>query len=45
MARLDQVLVERGLCESREKARRAVLAGQVRVNQQRAAKPSDHIRP
>jgi 23S rRNA (cytidine1920-2'-O)/16S rRNA (cytidine1409-2'-O)-methyltransferase len=45
MARLDQVLVERGLCESREKARRAVLAGQVRVNQQRAAKPSDNIRP
>jgi 23S rRNA (cytidine1920-2'-O)/16S rRNA (cytidine1409-2'-O)-methyltransferase len=45
MARLDQVLVERGLCESREKARRAILAGQVRVNQRRAAKPSDNIRP
>ena len=30
--RLDQVLVERGLCESREKAKRAVMAGAVRVN-------------
>jgi 23S rRNA (cytidine1920-2'-O)/16S rRNA (cytidine1409-2'-O)-methyltransferase len=42
-ARLDQVLVERGLCESREKARRAVMAGQVRVNGQVASKPSDSI--
>src|SRR5215467_11491455 len=45
MTRLDQVLVERGLCESREKAKRAVLAGQVRVNQQLAHKPSDSIKP
>jgi 23S rRNA (cytidine1920-2'-O)/16S rRNA (cytidine1409-2'-O)-methyltransferase len=29
--RLDQALVERGLCPSREKAKRAILAGQVRV--------------
>lgn len=43
MLRLDQALVERGLCESREKAKRAVLAGQVRVNQQLARKPSDAI--
>ena len=28
--RLDQVLVERGLCESREKAKRAIMAGQVK---------------
>jgi 23S rRNA (cytidine1920-2'-O)/16S rRNA (cytidine1409-2'-O)-methyltransferase len=38
-------LVERGLCESREKARRAVLAGQVRVNAQSARKPSDPVKP
>ena len=44
MSRLDQILVELGLCESREKAKRAVLAGQVRVNEQLAHKPSDPIR-
>jgi len=43
--RLDQALVERGLCLSREKAQRAVWAGQVRVNQQRAQKPSDLVKP
>jgi len=43
-SRLDQVLVERGLCESREKARRAVLAGVVTLNDQRAHKPSDLVR-
>lgn len=32
--------MERGLCESREKARRSVLAGKVRVNQQLVDKPS-----
>jgi 23S rRNA (cytidine1920-2'-O)/16S rRNA (cytidine1409-2'-O)-methyltransferase len=42
--RLDQVLVERGLCESREKARRAIMAGQVRVNGQVARKPSDAVK-
>jgi 23S rRNA (cytidine1920-2'-O)/16S rRNA (cytidine1409-2'-O)-methyltransferase len=45
MTRLDQALVEQGLCESREKAKRAVLAGQVRVNAQPARKPSDAIKP
>ncbi len=45
MTRLDQALVERGLCESREKAKRAILAGQVRVNQQLAHKASDSIKP
>lgn len=39
------MLVERGLCESREKAKRAIMAGQVRVNQQTARKPSDSVRP
>jgi 23S rRNA (cytidine1920-2'-O)/16S rRNA (cytidine1409-2'-O)-methyltransferase len=45
MIRLDQALVERGLCESREKARRAVLAGQVRINAQPARKASDSVKP
>ena len=44
MGRLDQALVARGLCESREKAKRAVMAGQVKVNDQLARKPSDPVR-
>jgi 23S rRNA (cytidine1920-2'-O)/16S rRNA (cytidine1409-2'-O)-methyltransferase len=45
MTRLDEALVERGLCESREKAKRAVMAGQVRVNGQVARKPSQTASP
>lgn len=45
MSRLDQELVDRGLCESREKAKRAVMAGVVRVNGQSARKPSDSVKP
>jgi 23S rRNA (cytidine1920-2'-O)/16S rRNA (cytidine1409-2'-O)-methyltransferase len=45
MIRLDQALVERGLCESREKAKRLILAGQVRVNGQPARKPGDQVKP
>jgi len=45
MIRLDHALVDRGLCESREKAKRLVLAGQVRINDLTARKPSDPIRP
>ena len=45
MTRLDQALVECGLCESRERAKRAILAGQVRVNTQSAHKPSDTVKP
>ncbi|HMP81350.1 MAG TPA: TlyA family RNA methyltransferase [Verrucomicrobiota bacterium] len=45
MTRLDQALVERGLCESREKAKRAVMAGEVRINDQPARKPSDAVQP
>jgi 23S rRNA (cytidine1920-2'-O)/16S rRNA (cytidine1409-2'-O)-methyltransferase len=45
MARLDQELVARGLCESREKAQRAVMAGQVLVNGQPGRKPSDPVKP
>ncbi len=41
--RLDQALVERGFCPSREKAQRAILAGQVRVNEQLGRKPSDLV--
>src|SRR6266436_9182966 len=43
MKRLDSALVERGLCESREKAKRAIMAGRVRINQQIAQKPSDPV--
>jgi len=45
MLRLDQALVERGLCESREKAKRAILAGEVRVNERLARKSSDPVKP
>jgi 23S rRNA (cytidine1920-2'-O)/16S rRNA (cytidine1409-2'-O)-methyltransferase len=37
--RLDVLLVERGLAESRQKAQAVVLAGEVRVDGQRADKP------
>jgi 23S rRNA (cytidine1920-2'-O)/16S rRNA (cytidine1409-2'-O)-methyltransferase len=43
MIRVDQAVVERGLFESREKAKRAVMAGQVLVNGQPARKPSDAV--
>jgi 23S rRNA (cytidine1920-2'-O)/16S rRNA (cytidine1409-2'-O)-methyltransferase len=42
--RLDQALVSRGLCESREKAQRAILAGHARINGQLAHKASDKVR-
>jgi 23S rRNA (cytidine1920-2'-O)/16S rRNA (cytidine1409-2'-O)-methyltransferase len=45
VTRLDQALVERGLCDSREKAKRAILAGQARVNSQTAHKASDAVAP
>ena len=44
MKRIDEALVERGLCESREKAKRAILAGTVRINDRRAAKASEAVR-
>jgi 23S rRNA (cytidine1920-2'-O)/16S rRNA (cytidine1409-2'-O)-methyltransferase len=45
VTRLDQALVERALCDSREKAKRLILAGQVRVNGHPARKPSDTVKP
>ena len=44
-ARLDQALVERGLCPSREKAKRAILAGQARVSGQVVSKPGHLVQP
>jgi len=38
-------LVERGLCESREKAKRAIMADQVRINGRPGRKPSDSVKP
>ena len=43
--RIDQALVERGQCASREQAKRAILAGLVRINDQTAQKPSETVRP
>src|SRR5664280_1074867 len=43
-ARLDTQLVSRRLAESREKAKRLILAGAVRVDGQLALKPSDLVR-
>ncbi len=45
MTRLDQALVERALCDSRERAKRLILAGQIRVNGHPAKKASDNIKP
>jgi len=44
MLRLDQALVNRGLSESREKAKRAILAGTVRVNGQIISKAGHSIK-
>ena len=44
-SRLDQALVDRGLLPSREKAKRAILAGQVRVKGQVARKAGDLVLP
>ena len=42
--RLDLRLTALGLCESREKARSAVMAGQVYVNGQKALKPGEPVK-
>jgi 23S rRNA (cytidine1920-2'-O)/16S rRNA (cytidine1409-2'-O)-methyltransferase len=41
--RLDQLVVERGLAESRERAQALILAGQVIVNGQKSSKPGHSI--
>jgi 23S rRNA (cytidine1920-2'-O)/16S rRNA (cytidine1409-2'-O)-methyltransferase len=41
--RIDKLLVERGLAESRTKAQALVMAGVVLVDEQRVAKPSDSV--
>lgn len=41
--RLDVLLVERGLAESREKARRIIMAGEVTVENQLATKPGHRV--
>lgn len=43
--RLDLALVERGLCESRDAAQRAILAGKVRIGEAVADKPSRLVDP
>ena len=41
--RIDQLLVDRGLADSREKAQALILAGQVLVNGQKALKPGHSV--
>jgi len=43
--RIDRLLVERGLADSRSKAQAMVMAGAVLVNNQRIDKPSDRVIP
>ena len=42
-ARIDQTLVERGFFESRERAQRAIMAGEIRVGEQLITKPAAMI--
>lgn len=41
--RLDQLLVARGLCESREKAQRAIMAGNITVGERVIDKPGTRV--
>ncbi len=43
--RLDRLMVDRGLAESREKAQALIMAGEVRVAGQKAAKPGQPVDP
>jgi 23S rRNA (cytidine1920-2'-O)/16S rRNA (cytidine1409-2'-O)-methyltransferase len=43
--RLDQAMVARALCPSREQAQRLILAGEVKVGSRIAAKPSETVGP
>ena len=42
-ARIDQTLVERGFFERRERAQRAIMAGEVRVGSHVFAKPAELV--
>jgi 23S rRNA (cytidine1920-2'-O)/16S rRNA (cytidine1409-2'-O)-methyltransferase len=41
--RVDVLLVERGICETREKAKRAIMAGIIFSNEERMEKPGEKI--
>jgi 23S rRNA (cytidine1920-2'-O)/16S rRNA (cytidine1409-2'-O)-methyltransferase len=41
--RLDRLMVERGLAESREKAQALIMAGEVRIDGQKAVKPGQPV--
>lgn len=43
--RLDVAVVERGLCESRERAKALIMAGDVFVNNQKSDKPGNTVKP
>ncbi|HEY7645035.1 MAG TPA: SAM-dependent methyltransferase, partial [Hyphomicrobiales bacterium] len=43
--RIDLLLVERGLAESREKAQALILAGEVLADEQKIDKPGHRVRP
>ena len=43
--RLDALLVNRGMFESRAKAQAAIMAGQVLVNEQKIDKPGTQVKP
>jgi 23S rRNA (cytidine1920-2'-O)/16S rRNA (cytidine1409-2'-O)-methyltransferase len=45
MGRLDVELVERGFCDSREKAKRAIMAGTVEINGELAHKANTSVKP
>ena len=45
VGRLDQELVDRGLCESRTQAQRCIMAGQVRLNGHPANKAGNKVKP
>jgi 23S rRNA (cytidine1920-2'-O)/16S rRNA (cytidine1409-2'-O)-methyltransferase len=43
--RLDRLMADRGLTESREKAQALIMAGEVRVNGQKVSKPGQSVEP